>query len=131
MLHELIKFTSEPSDWIEIERLVKDEGCNPFRTNEYGNSAFSTSLRDGNWQLAEWFIQTTKSELYNTLKERCHDGESFCYLICSEILDKNSPLASGLNFDKKDCLTCFSEAIQCYEYLGGDSCNLYDFYLEF
>jgi hypothetical protein len=56
-LNDFIKATAFPAEFQKVKELIVL--VDPFQYDKYGNSPFSISLRDGNINLAKWFIQTT------------------------------------------------------------------------
>jgi hypothetical protein len=124
LLNDFIKATTFPTEFQKVKELIVL--VDPFQYDKYGNSPFSISLRDGNINLAKWFIQTTKIDLWEELKNK--NNIELCVYLAMQLGILNSNLAIQFGFNKQSTKVCFAEILECYDSLGEDSSDLLKYY---
>ena len=128
VIDELIKATTFPEDKNQIEKLIK-LGANPFKWDEFGNSAFSTSLLNNNQAIAKYYLSSKFPEKWQFIeKEINNDEKAFCKYIASHIATKDSELRDLLGYNTQAAKICFAEASSYYDVIGEDSSNLFAYY---
>jgi ankyrin repeat protein len=127
----LLMYATINQKTVLIEKLIKLK-ADPFKSDKFGNSAFSISLKHGREDLAQKFLLTKISDILQSqeltveITPHLYSSENgdLSYYIASHICKSDSTLREILHFDIDTAQTCFSEAREYCETLGQDSTNL-------
>jgi ankyrin repeat protein len=119
----------------EAIKFLLGNGANPFKEDDYGNSAFSIAFRQELEDIAKEFV-LSKANLDTLAKEHnnlaialCNqDKGNFSYYVASHICTNDSELRTFLGFDNEGAKRCFTYAKDYYELLGDDGTSLLQTY---
>jgi len=119
-----------------IEKLLAQH-ADPFKSDEFGNTAFSIAIRTGQENCVKMFLKTKIKDIekspelsqylpalvYAPQKEKDID-----YYIASHICLKESTLRDLLSMDEQSAKICFADASSRCEVLGVDASSLLGMY---
>jgi ankyrin repeat protein len=116
----------------EAIKFFLNNGANPFKTDNYGNSAFSIAFSQEMESVAKEFVQVKVisnkklSEIDTDLIKSLQSQEKgeFAYYIASHICTKNSDLRDSLGISTEGAKTCYNQAKDYYGVLGEDYTSL-------